>query len=534
LAARGISEAGEARSLLNPTAWQPCGASALPALETASELVADAIQRRRRIAVFGDYDADGVTATAVLTRHLRMLGGNVVPFLPRRLEDGYGLTVPAARRCMDTLAPDLVITVDCGTSSRDAVRAISSAGAEVIVTDHHLPDGDCAAAAAIVNPHLAPAAPPLAGVGVALELALAVSRRLDREPCGRVLNPLLELAAIGTVADCVPLTGANRAIVRAGLAALQRTSFPGLRALMEQARTEFVRSTWEIAFLLAPRLNAAGRIEAADVALDLLLTDDFARAAVLARQLEDANRERQQIERRLLESAIHTVERDGLAEHAAALVLSGADWHLGVIGIVATRLVARYGRPIAIISIQPGGPARGSVRGIEGVDVTAALRECSPLLVRYGGHSQAAGLELDPKLVPKFAAAFDHAVRQQIGGGRPQRSLHVDSAIGLGDITEELLDWIERLEPYGYGFPPPMWAAFDVEVTDWRIVQTAHVRMELRQGSHRMQAIAFRQADRPRPGGTVDVAFELKRNSGPRDQAADLVLSDWRERAVRT
>lgn len=518
--------------MLHPPQWRPCIAGPLPGLPNAAEITADAIQKGRRIAVFGDFDADGLTATALLTRCLRQLGGEAVPFLPSRIEEGYGLSARAAQRCIASLSPELILTVDCGTNARETVRAIRDAGVEIVISDHHLPAGPPAPASAIVNPYLAGAQEvrtPLAGVGVALEIAVAVAQCLGRAVSTDELNALLELAAIGTIADCMPLRGVNRTIVKAGLIALNRTLSPGLRALIEDAGLSSVRRTWDVAFVLAPRLNAAGRLGTADTALELLLTTDRNRAVELARQLGEANRRRQNIERRLLDEISRQLERDGPPDRHAGLVVAGKGWHVGVIGIVASKLATRYGRPVAVISIGHAGPARGSVRGVEGVDLASALLDCAGLLVCYGGHATAVGFEIEPDRLPEFAVAFNGAVGRQLKGRRPDPPLHLDAPIQLQEISTEVLDWIDRLGPYGFGFPPPLWGMQGAQVVDWHIVNGCHVQMKLRQGARHCSAIAFQQAERPRPCGPVDIAFELNHAEWRGKRRVDLHVVDWRE-----
>ncbi|MCX7820017.1 MAG: single-stranded-DNA-specific exonuclease RecJ [Kiritimatiellae bacterium] len=528
LVARNAPTPDAARALLEPCTWRPGAAHPLPDLDRAAELIATAIRARRRITIFGDFDADGVTATALLTRRLRELGAAASPFLPHRIGEGYGLSPAAVRRCLRRQSPQLIITVDCGTTAREAIRELRSAGVDVVITDHHLPEGRLPAAAAVVNPHLTAGSRPVAGVGLALEVACAVGERLGRPLEPSAAGAMLQLAAIGTIADCVPLTDVNRTLVRAGIEAMSAAPLPGVSALMETAEVTAVRGAWEIAFVLAPRINAAGRIGAADVALELLLASAPSRAARLAAELEEANRRRQRLEREVLEEAVRQIEETPSSDREFGVVAAGRGWHPGVVGIVAARLVAMYRRPAVVIAIGQRGTARGSARGIAGVDIAGVLRDCAAHLQRVGGHAMAAGLEIDPRRVPAFALAFNEAVRRHLQGRPPEPLLQVDATLRLDEVSAELLDWIERLGPYGHGFPSPVWGIRRARITDWKIAKDRHVMMELSQGSHRCRAVAFHRAGEPQPAGAVDVAVELKRRERDGRAEADLQVVDWR------
>ncbi len=531
LVARGWTTPEIARQALAPDYRLP-PPEVLSGMAGAAQVVARAVRARRRIAVYGDFDADGVTAAALLCRWLRGAGADVVPFLPQRLADGYGLTVPTVDRCLRTLQPDLVVTVDCGTHSDGAVRHVLERGVDIVVTDHHLAVAPSQVApTAMVNPQLGPADGPgreLAGVGVALQLVRAIAQVLGRDDPAD--DPaILELAAIGTVADCVPLRGTNRTLVRRALSRMVSDSaLPGLRALRAVAKVGEIRDTWPLAFLLAPRLNAAGRLGTAEDALELLLTDNADRAQVLAGHLDRENRRRQEMEERILEAASAQLDEQPATEREFGVVVADPSWHPGVVGIVAGKLVARHRRPAVVIVLRPDGGGRGSCRGLESLDLTAILADCAGCLESWGGHAMAAGLDLAAGRLDDFRRAFNAAVCRHAGGALPPQQLSYDALLPLGDADVDLWDWIERAGPYGHGYPPPLWAAERLEILDWRVAKARHVLMRVRQGQVYRRAVAFQQAHCPRPQGPTDFLFELQINKWTGVRHPELRVAAWR------
>ncbi|OQW97122.1 MAG: single-stranded-DNA-specific exonuclease RecJ, partial [Verrucomicrobia bacterium A1] len=457
------------------------------------------------------------------------------PFLPHRLEDGYGLTPDTVDRCIDLHRPALIVTVDCGTNSADAVERALSRGVGIVITDHHQASGPPAPARAVVNPRLGPPGRPwseLAGVGVAFKLAHAVLK-LARDAGAPGADALdlrdqFDLVALGTVADCVPLTGENRVLVRHGLDVLRRAPSIGIRALMQVAALKEEPDAWHIGFLLAPRLNAAGRLGTAEDSLNLLLAPDAARAASLARDLDRSNRERQEIERTIVDTAMARI--DAVFDPAGdfALVVADRAWHPGVIGIVASRLVARYNRPAVVIALNDEGGGRGSCRGIPSVDLAAALRDCADLLHRCGGHAMAAGLDIDADRVDAFRTRLNEIVKARVNGRVPDPELSVDAWLRLEEADEELIGHIEKARPCGQGNPAPVWAARDVEVEDWKVMKEKHVRLRLRQGAEIRTAVGFNLAARGRPAGCIDIAFELRRDTWNGRNGLQLQLRDFR------
>lgn len=538
LAARGFFASDALADFLRPRLSRLSPPEELPNMSAAADAVWAAARTGRRIAVYGDYDVDGISATAIMVRTLRALGAPVEPFLPHRMEDGYGLTPDTLGRCIEAHRPDLIVSVDCGSQSADAIRYASDRGVGVVVTDHHEITGEIAPAIAVVNPKLDPAARPwsaLAGAGVAFKLAHAVLKRGRADGCaaaGRFdLRRLLDLAALGTVADCVPLTGENRILVRHGLKDMHRTDSPGLRALMDVAGLGDEIDAWHVGFMLAPRLNAAGRMGTAAEALDLLLADDAGRARELARSLDDANRKRQSVERSIVESAEEQILKDFSPERDFGLVIAGIAWHPGVIGIVASRLVRRFHRPVAVIALGDGDGAalaRGSCRGIEGVDLAACLHECAPVLTRYGGHAMAAGLDIEPGRVGEFRDRFNAGIARQTGGSLPPPLFSVDAWVQLGEADERLLDAQNLARPFGQDHPAPVWAVRGASITGWSVLKGGHVRLSIEQNGVHRPAIAFGWGDRPAPAGPVDAAFELRNNTWNGRTSLQLQIKDIR------
>jgi len=535
LASRGLADREGADAFLQPRLKSLSDPAELPGMPAAAEAVWVAVGAGRRIAVYGDYDVDGVSATALLVRALRALGATVEPFLPHRLEDGYGLTPDTVDRCIELHRPSLIVTVDCGTNSADAVARAREKGVEVVITDHHQSSCAPAPAVAVVNPRLAPPGriwSDLAGVGVAFKLAHAVlklAREAGRTGADAVdLRDFLDLVALGTVADCVSLTGENRTLVRHGLDVIRRAPSIGIRALMQVAGLKEEPDAWHIGFLLAPRLNAAGRLGTAEASLNLLLAADAGRAASIARDLDRANRERQDLEQAIVADAMGRIDADYDPARDFALVVADRDWHPGVIGIVASRLVSRYHRPAVVIALNDEGGGRGSCRGIEPVDLAAALRECSALLGRCGGHAMAAGLDIEASRVDEFRARFNEVIAARVNGRIPPPVQPVDAWIALDEADEGLLDCLDGVSPCGQGNPAPVWAARGVAVEDWQVMKEKHVRMRLRQGPAVAQAVGFNLASRGCPDGPLDIAFELRRNTWNGRSSLQLQLRDFR------
>jgi len=448
LARRGFHDVDEARRFL--AAEESHDPATLPGAPAACELILSHVERGSTIAVFGDYDVDGVCSTAMLLRTLRALGADPVWELPNRFDEGYGLSGPAVERLAGR-GVDLLVTVDCGITAVEQVAAARAAGLDVVITDHHRPGHelpDCT----VVHPALGDyGCPELCASGVVLKLGEALFAAAGRDAAEAAEDT--DLAALATVCDLVPLRGENRRIVREGLVALGRTRRPGLRALMDVGGVAPAElSEHSLGFRLGPRINAAGRMQRADAALELLLTDDEARAGEVARELDLLNRDRQEAETRILFAAEAACAPQA---HEGAIVVAGEGWHPGVVGIVASRLVERWRRPCVVIALDGQGGGRGSGRSISAYDLHAGLAACSDLLVRFGGHRMAAGVELDAAAVEPFRRALAAHAAAALS---PQDLIpveRVDAVVPGGDLGLDLADDLELLRPFGMGNPQP-------------------------------------------------------------------------------
>ncbi|MDX2261945.1 MAG: single-stranded-DNA-specific exonuclease RecJ [Gemmatimonadales bacterium] len=514
LVQRGFTEAAHARAFLRPALDQLADPHALAGMAEAVSLITAAVQARTPILVHGDYDVDGQCATAVLTRALRVAGAVVHPFVPHRTKDGYDFGAAGVAEAA-RVGAGLILTCDCGTNAVAAVADAKALGCHVIITDHHLPGPVLPAADAIVNPQRADdrsGLGALCGTGIAFKLVQALVEPLGL-PAGLPLH-LLDYVALATVADVVPLVGENRILVKHGLKLLQETRWPGLRALLTTSELagKSLRAG-QVGFILAPRLNAVGRIADAKDGVALLLSDDDRHATLLAAQLERLNRERQALDQRIQETAFAMVERDFAdpVEHPA-IVLAGDGWHPGVIGIVASRVVERYGRPTFLIGLD-GEVGKGSGRSIDGFDLHAALTACGDLLERYGGHRMAAGLTVSRRQVDAFRERFTAHARSQLSPDDLGPTQRVDLELPLGEVTDELERWGRHLEPCGMGNAAPVLGTRRIRLEGMRTVGEKHLKATLSAGGRSVEAIAFGWADRAAGlRGEVDVAFRLERN----------------------
>jgi single-stranded-DNA-specific exonuclease len=511
LARRGVLTADAARAFLDPAAYVPAMPADLPDMELAVERLRRAWQSGERIAVWGDLDVDGQTATALLVEVLQALGADVTFHVPSR-QDGHGVHKPGIDRLLSA-GVRLILTCDTGVTAHAAVAHANARGAEVIITDHHVP-GDpgrgegLPPALAVINPHRLPPGHPLgtlSGVGVAYELA-------------RALNPAeadraLDLVALGTVADVATLSGDARYLVQRGLEALRHTDRPGLRAVYESAELDPDGLSEEhISFVLAPRLNALGRLADAAGGVELLLTSDPVRARTLATEMEGLNARRQWLTKQVADAALAQIEREpSLLSDYHALVLSHPTWPAGVIGIVAGRLAERLGKPAVLISAPDGELGRGSGRSVPGVDLIAALTDCAALFRNYGGHAGAAGFSIEPERIPELRAALSRAVAARATIVEP--SLTIDAYVELTDLTLDLVAQIGRLAPFGPGNPALVLAVRDVRaLSDVTIGRTGeHRRIIVEDASDRTQTVFWWQsADWPLPQGRFDLALTLR------------------------
>ncbi|MHC4732131.1 MAG: single-stranded-DNA-specific exonuclease RecJ, partial [Planctomycetota bacterium] len=518
LAGRGIDDPEAARRFLRPGPADLHDPGRFRDMDRAVACLAETIRAGERIAVYGDYDVDGVCATTVMIRTLTLLGADVRAFIPHRVEHGFGLSGDALRRLREDGCA-VVVTVDNGSTRADEVARAQEAGMRLIVTDHH-EIGATLPPCPVINPKRPDTTYPfagLAGCGVAFKLAVALAEHMGRTQQGafrRLLPDLMAAVAVATVADVVPLRDENRSLVALGLQALSATRHAGLRALLEVARCAGrpVR-THDVAFRIGPRINAAGRLGSADLALDLLLCEETERAKSLAAQLDAGNRERQRIEREQAEEAFAQAERG--APDDPALVLSGVGWHPGVIGIVAARVTETYDKPAALIAID-GDQARGSARSFTAVRLHEALDRCAAHLLSHGGHANAAGFTLDPTRIDPFRVAFFEAVAAQ--GSEPAAPREVDAELPLDAVSMPLAAEIETLRPFGTGNMEPLFCAFDVQAAG-RPRRTGpgerHLAFHAATYRSSVPAIAFdRAGDESLLEGHFDLAFVLRRRQG--------------------
>lgn len=504
----------------------------------AGTRLVEALDRGERIGIYGDYDVDGVSGSALLVRFLRAVGARPDPvvFIPHRLRDGYGL----GRTGIEQLAAGgarVMVTVDCGAVSHAEIALANQRGMDVIVCDHHQVAATRPPALAVINPIEPDAGFPFAGLcgaGVAFYLALG-TRMLLRERGGPVpdLRRLLDLVALGTLADLVPVVEENRVLVKYGLRELATSALPGIAALKRVAGVSQLNSS-AVGFRLAPRLNAGGRLDDAMRSLELLTTEDSAAADRLALALDDENRARQAIEREMLDEAIALVEGAGGVGQRHSLVLASEAFHPGVVGIVAARLVERYYRPTLLIAAEQGGIGRGSGRSIAGVDLYAALSACGELLERFGGHRMAAGLSVRLERVPVLAERFDAEIAACTSADDFVPQVRVDAELSLRAVDGGCLADLARLEPFGTGNPEPLFLSRGVRVRDRRTVGEHHLKLVLEQDGRSLQAIGFGMAEMSvATGDTVDVLYGVMANEWNGNTFAELRLRDLRQSESR-
>ncbi|MDY6953990.1 MAG: single-stranded-DNA-specific exonuclease RecJ, partial [Thermodesulfobacteriota bacterium] len=519
---RGLSAPKEAVSFLKPSFAHMRSPFLMKDMDRAVSRLLLALERREKVLVFGDYDADGMSGTALLFNFLAYLGMEVSYYIPDRLTEGYGLTPQSVKTQALDRNIGLIVTVDCGISSHEAIAEANRCGIDVIVTDHHEPNEQPPAALAILNPKQPDCASGLtclAGVGVAFNLALALRKRLrDQGFWKRRPEPNLkascDLVALGTVADMVPIVKENRIYVKAGLEVLASSARPGIKALIDVSNVTNGRlDTWDVAFKLAPRINAAGRLRHGSMGCELLTTSSSRIARTIAHELDHENTRRQEIERQILSHIVRDLEAnpDTLGR---SLVLDNPTWHEGVIGIVASRLVHQYARPVVLIAVTDGR-GKGSARSPKGLNLFEALEGCAQHLEKYGGHESAAGLTLKAENIPAFRQAFNNQVCQMTSPEDFIPRLDIDTEISRAEITPELADELEALAPFGTGNPEPLFILSDMEVLSARVVGDCHRRMRLVPAGDRactpLQAIVFNTvAEKPIPDRFHHIACHIR------------------------
>ena len=543
---RGITESIAIDSFLEARFSDLRDPDLLPGMQIASERIYQAIQAKTPITVYGDYDADGMTGTSILFSCLRLLGADVQYFVPNRLEDSYGLSCDAIQK-LSQRGRKMIISVDCGIGSIKEAELCRELGIDLIITDHHRMSEDLPDAMAIVHPALPGYDYPfhgLCGAGVAFKLAWAICQHASQ--ARKVSSALREflfqattLAALGTVADVVPLLDENRIIVRNALKLMQQHGPLGLKALIKQTKLDQkgTLTAEDIAFTLAPRLNAAGRLGQAQLGIELLTTQDPQRAAVLAEYIDRLNGDRESLERSIVIAATKQAKEQFDVENDPAFVLAGPGWHLGVIGVVASRLSEKFHRPVVIIGMDSTGqkPATGSARSQGIIDLHATLQQCQEHLVNCGGHAAAAGLRVEERNIAAFRDAFCEVVSTQLNGQKPIASIHIDAEATFKQMNLHTVSTIEKLAPFGAANPRPILVASNVELADPAKPMGSgdrHMSVKLVQYGSVMRGIAFGQAEWIEPlnnhRGQIDVAFRPNINEFKGMKRVEIQLLDWR------
>ena len=536
LCIRGLGELERARRFLSPSLNDLHDPFALTDMRPAVERILGAIERRERIAIHGDYDVDGVTSTVILRRALELLGADVTHFIPERLRDGYGLQ-PAS---LDRLHADgvrLVISVDCGIRGVEAAQHAKTLGLDLVITDHHEPDTTLPDAFAVINPKRHDCTYPdknLAGVGVALKLVQALCAKAGRTAW---LPAFVKVAAIGTLADVVPLTGENRVIAKLGLEMLSKGPHKvGLRSLLDVCGlTGKDIDSYHIGFVLAPRVNAAGRMSSPDIAARLLLASDEAlaeEARALAEQLNAENTRRQQEEAEIVAQARKAVETDLEIGSRTVIVVAGDGWHRGVIGIVASKLVDAFHRPAIVLSID-GDVAHGSCRSIPSFNMLGALESCADAMVKFGGHKQAAGLTIDTGRIRELRTRVNDVADGCLSPDDLRPRLWIDGALAFKSITEQVASEMTRLAPFGAGNPNPVFTTSRVEIVDGpRRVKDRHLKMAFRQDGRILRGIAWRASEREafvaEHRASIDLAFSLEQDTWNGERYLQLSVADFK------
>lgn len=537
LAVRGWQVDDRCNAFLNPELKSLQDPFQLSGMSIGVDRVLEAVASGESVLVFGDYDADGVTSTTIMVEALRFLGVEPAIFLPHRIDDGYGMHAPQ----MDQFSEQgirLIITVDTGITAVEAIARATELGMDVVITDHHLGKDQLPLARAIINPNLAnenyPGGP-LCGAGTAFKFAHALLKRAGKSPveAKAFLTSLMDLVALGTIADCVPLWGENRVFAKHGLEAMMTSKRPGFMALRKVAKLgEIDRLTCQnVGFSIAPRINATGRLNHPEKAFELLSTRDVARADELAEELETLNRDRRKEEMRMLDDALLQVEtlRDQQFEHG--FVVEGPDYHLGVVGIVAARISERHYRPSVVLR-RENGILKGSARSVPGLDVHDIMLGCGDLLTRFGGHAQAAGLELAATQLESFRERFNALSRERFVEYSHEPSLDIDAVLAPGEFTWELHKSIQRLEPFGQDNAEPLFLLRGVESAGApRLVGQNHLKLNLRHGGLNFGAIGFNKGEFLPicdGGGKLDVVGRLKENAWQGRLSLEVELVDLR------
>lgn len=529
---RNIKTRASASTFLNPSNDQFTDPYSLPDMEIAAKRLLRAIEQKESVGIFGDFDVDGLTGTAIIVRTVEQLGGSALPFIPHRENDGHGLSMLALDSFKQAGA-GLIVTVDTGSTAVEEVAAANAHGIDTIITDHHLLDGELPASYALVNPQSDAIAAPLTGAGVAFKLSQAVFALADID----MPFDLITLAALGTIGDSAPLTGENRVITRFGLEELGRTRHPGLQALLDIARPPSAggRPTTElISFYVSPRLNAPGRLGDAEPSLRILTTDSHDEAALLAARLDSANNERRKLSEEVWQSAQSQLNGSngappGLSTDSNFISVRCDGYPAGILGPLAGRLSEEYRLP-AVAYLVANGVARGSMRSVPGFDLHAALTPLSESLVRFGGHAAAAGFTVETGYLDAVLAELERAASWSLMGREQEPVLEIDAETRLADMGASMWDFVSAMEPFGVANRKPVFMSRGVTPTEVKTIGATgkHLRMTLGDDGRQVGAIGFNLGDAPLGRGKVDIAYELRNDTWRGRVRKELGLLDIR------
>ncbi len=511
LCQRGLEDPDQAAPFLDPRLQNLSDPFLLPGMREAVDRLLLAVDRREKVVLYGDYDVDGVTSLTLFQAILDAYGLPVETFLPHRAEEGYGLSDAGLERCLEEYSPSLLVAADCGTSSIEQVARLVDRGIDVLIFDHHESNtGERPPAVALVNPKLGDDFHYLCTAGIAFKTAHALLK--TRQIPGFDLKSWLDIVALGTVADLVPLTGENRILVRKGLEELARTQHPGLRALKEVAGVNGAPTAYDIGFKLGPRLNAAGRLDTARASLDLLTTRDVDHAAHLAQQLNRQNQERQSVEQRIKDEAIERLSSFD-PERDLALVVGSREWHPGVVGIVASRITKQFHRPSFVIAFDETGLGKGSGRSIEGVSLVDALNACRDLIEAGGGHEMAAGVTVREENLDAFRERLSAHIAERAPVETLVPRLGIDLEASFGQLDLALLDAYDRVQPLGMGNPAPVFMSRNVRLAgDVRVLKEKHLKLPLAQNGSNRDVLFFNASLDDLPPQPWDIAYRISRN----------------------
>ncbi|HEV2021345.1 MAG TPA: single-stranded-DNA-specific exonuclease RecJ [Terriglobales bacterium] len=530
LVARGVRTADEARAYLSPQLSHLHSPYLMSGMGAAVERLEAALERKEKILIYGDYDVDGTVAIVLLKTAIELLGGTADYHVPHRIRDGYGMKDEVIAQAAGE-GVRLIISVDTGIRAFAAAEAAQRAGVDLIVTDHHLPEGQALPRALVVlNPNQPGCEYPckaLCGAGVAFKVAQALLEKHGRES---LLPSFLKMVAVATIADAVPLTGENRVFASLGLAGLRTPANPGLKALLEVAGLDRGPITaGDVGFRIAPRINAAGRMDVAQEVIEMFSGRDLERCREIAQRLNQLNADRQQEEARIVEAAFKRLDGDQALRESYCIVVEGEGWHRGVIGIVATRVVERYHRPALVVSIE-GGEAHGSGRSLRTFHLLEALESCASLFTRFGGHAFAVGFALPAERVPELRAALDGFARARLTPADFEPMLTIDGEITLDQVTPDFLRETQRLAPFGMSNPQPVFAARGVRLAQPPfLLKEKHLKLRVMQGGRAFDALGWRMGERLgsfQAGDSLDLAFTVEQNPNPEFPGLQLTLSD--------